>query len=428
MQRHRILVVDDDPAVRLSCERIFADRGYEVETAATGEEGIERARTGYYDCALLDLKMPDIDGMELVRLARAQRDSMAVLVITGNSSVDTAVEATRLGVSDYVCKPFSPEEIADAVERALQAHPRKGAIVQMDRLVREIRESAPKPADLVHHSPAGVAGMVTKGVGAKKAAISVMEAVVLGIMAGVYIGFGAALATLVAHDAGKVLGLGLTKLVVGGVFSVGLMLVVIAGAELFTGNNLMVAGALGREYGWRRMLNRWTIVYLANFVGAAGLAYMMYQTGLWKAASYAVGAKAIAMADAKVHLAFGEAFFRAVGCNWLVCLAVWMALSAKEIAGKILAIFFPIMAFVALGFEHCVANMYFVPMGIFLKGTPAAVGMNLDGLTWSSFVTVNLVPVTIGNIVGGAIFVGTAYWWVYARGAGKQPGAASAKS
>jgi len=420
MQRHRILVVDDDPAVRLSCERIFTERGYEVETAATGNEGIERARTGYYDCALLDLKMPDIDGMELVRLARAQRDSMAVLIITGKGSVDSAAEATRLGVSDYVRKPFSPEEIADAVERALLAHPKRGSVAQMDRLVKEIREATPRPADLAHHSPAGVAGMVTKSVGVKKAAMSVMNTVILGILAGAYIGFGAALATLVAHDAGRVLGLGLTKLVVGGVFSVGLMMVVIAGAELFTGNNLMVASVLGKESGWRRMLGRWTIVYFANFAGAVALAYMMYQTGLWKAASNAVGAKAIAIADAKVNLPFGEAFFRAIGCNWLVCLAVWMAFSAKEIAGKILAIFFPITAFVALGFEHCIANMYFIPMGIFLKGTPAAAGMNLDGLNWSSFVTVNLIPVTIGNIVGGAIFVGTVYWWVYARGQKQQ--------
>jgi len=119
---------------------------------------------------------------------------------------------------------------------------------------------------------------------------------------------------------------------------------------------------------------------------------------------------------AKVSLPFGEALFRGIGCNWLVCLAVWMALSAKDIAGKVLAIFFPIMAFVALGYEHCVANMYFVPMGLFLKGTAAAgSAAGLESLTWARFIWANLIPVTLGNIVGGAVFVGCLYWSVYIR-------------
>jgi len=195
-------------------------------------------------------------------------------------------------------------------------------------------------------------------------------------------------------------------------------LVVVAGAELFTGNNLMIAGVLGREYGLRRLLGRWGLVFAANFIGAVFLALLMAQSGLWKMASNAVGAKALAIAAAKVNLPFGEAFVRGIGCNWLVCLAVWMALSAKDVAGKVLAIFFPIMAFVALGYEHCVANMYFVPMGLFLKGTSAAAGLaagTLDSLTWSRFLVVNLVPVTLGNIVGGALFVGSTYWLVYMR-------------
>ena len=146
------------------------------------------------------------------------------------------------------------------------------------------------------------------------------------------------------------------------------------------------------------------------------LAFIMYQSGLWKMASEAVGVKAVAIASAKVNLSFGEAFFRGVGCNWLVCLAVWMAFSAKDIAGKVLVIFFPIMAFVALGYEHCVANMYFIPMGLFLKGAVAANGLGgLESLTWGKFLTTNLLPVTLGNIVGGAIFVGALYWLVYMR-------------
>jgi len=413
--RHRILVVDDDATVRQSCERIFAERGYDVETAASGREGLERARHGYFDCALFDLKMPDMDGMEIVRRARASRGNMAVLIITGYGSVDTAAEAARLGVSDYLCKPFTPQEITRAVDHALQTAPRAPSYGGLDRLLEEIKESRPKPEDYEHRSPQGVAQMVTKSVGVKKAAISVLNTLILGALAGVYIGFGAALATLVGHDAASKVGVGVAQILVGSVFSVGLMLVVIAGAELFTGNNLMIASVLGKEYGTTRMLGRWGLVYVANFIGSVLLAFIMYQSGLWKMASGAVGAKAIAIADAKVNLPFGEAFFRGIGCNWLVCLAVWMALSAKDISGKILAIFFPIMAFVALGYEHCVANMYFIPLGLFLKGALPALGADLASLTWGRFLTANLVPVTLGNIVGGAVFVGFTYWWVYVR-------------
>ena len=412
-EQPRILVVDDDATVRQSCERILREHGYEVETAACGEEGIERARRGHFDCGLFDLKMPDMDGMEIVRSACANRSNMAVLIITGYGSVDTAAEATRLGVADYLCKPFTPEEVTKAVDRALVSVPRAGVFLGIDRLVREI---APKPADHEHRTPQEVAHMVTRTVGVKKAAVSVMDTLILGGLAGVYIGFGAALATVVGHDAPASVGLGITQVLNGAVFSVGLMLVVIAGAELFTGNNLMIASMLGRHCGPARMLSRWGLVYVANFCGAVLLASIMYYSGLWKMASGAVGAKAAAIANAKVSLPFGEAFFRGIGCNWLVCLAVWMAFSSKEIAGKILAIFFPIMGFVALGYEHCVANMYFIPMGLFLKGTPAAGGLNLESLTWGRFLTANLFPVTLGNIVGGTLFVGSLYWWVYMRG------------
>ena len=425
LERHRILVVDDDPTVRESCERIFSDCGYDVETAACGKEGLERARRGYFDCALLDLKMPDMDGMEIVRSARANRGNMAVLIITGYGSVDTAAEATRLGVSDYLCKPFTPEEITRAVDRALGAVPRAAFSIDAARLLKEIKESGPKPESYEHRTPQDVARMVTETVGVKKATVSVLNTLVLGALAGVYIGFGAALATLVGHDAAGKVGVGIAQVLTGSVFSVGLILVVIAGAELFTGNNLMIASVLGKEYGPSLMLSRWGLVYVANFIGAVLLAFIMYHSGLWKMASGGVGAKAIAIARAKVNLPFGEAFFRGVGCNWLVCLAVWMALSAKEIAGKVLAIFFPIMAFVALGYEHCVANMYFIPLGLFLKGGPAAAGAELGSLTWGRFLTANLVPVTLGNIVGGALFVGCTYWWVYARKTGKAASASA---
>ena len=427
--RRRILVVDDEPTVRESCGRIFGDRGFEVETAASGQEGLDRARQGYFDCALIDLKMPDMDGMDLVRTARETRGSMAIVIITGYGAVESAAEATRLGVADYVCKPFGPDEIVQAVERALRKAPAGVATETVDRLVEELKQAAPKPEQFEHRSPQALAQMVTRAVGVKKAALPLANTLLLGALAGVYIGFGAALATLVGHDAASKVGLGIAQVLVGAVFSVGLMLVVIAGAELFTGNNLMIASVLAKEYGYGRLLNRWALVFAANFIGSLLLAFIMYESGLWKMGANALGAKAIAIANAKVSLPFGEAFFRGIGCNWLVCLAVWMALSAKDIAGKILAIFFPIMAFVALGFEHCVANMYFIPMGLFLKGTAAASGFApgaLDSLTWVSFLTVNLVPVTLGNVVGGTLFVGSMYWWLYMRGERKPAAQAEA--
>ena len=415
MMPKRILIVDDEPTIRESCQRIFGERGYQVETASSAQEGLDRASSGYFDCALVDLKMPDMDGMEVVRRARQGRANMAVIIITGYGAVESAAEATRLGVSDYVCKPFKPEEIVDSVERALRNSPVTPIGETMDRIVKEIKENAPRPEHYEPRSPQAVAESVTKSVGVKKVTMSFLNSVVLGVLAGVYIGFGAQMATLVGQDAAKFVGVGLAQVLVGGVFSVGLMLVVIAGAELFTGNSLMIASVLDKQYSVERLLGRWTTVYFANFAGSLLLAYLLFASGLWKANANAVGAKALAIANAKAMLPWSEAFVRGIGCNWLVCLAVWMALSAKDTAGKVLVIFFPIMAFVALGYEHCVANMYFIPMGLFLKGTAAAGTMALDGLTWGNFLTKNLVPVTLGNIVGGALFVGSVYWLVYMR-------------
>ena len=420
----RVLVIDDDPVARKSCQRILGARGYEVETVASGAEGLERTRRGYFDCALVDLKMPDVNGMEIVRVARRDRSGMAVLIVTGYGAVDTAAEATRLGVSDYICKPFTPDQIARAVERALAAAPATATPDAFARLATDIRDALPKPEHYEPRSPQAVAEVVARSVGVKKATMSVLNAVILGILAGAYIGFGAALATLVAHDAAAWMGVGVAQVLTGAVFSVGLILVVIAGAELFTGNNLVIASVLARESGPMSVLGRWGVVYAANFIGSVLLAFIMYESGLWKMASGAVGAKAVAIAVAKVNLSFTEAFFRGVGCNWLVCLAVWMALSAKEIAGKVLVIFFPIMAFVALGYEHCVANMYFIPLGLFLKaaGAVTAAAGDLASLTWGRFLLANLVPVTLGNIVGGAVFVGCAYWWAYvAKGKTRTP-------
>ena len=268
-------------------------------------------------------------------------------------------------------------------------------------------------------NPATIADTLTRSVCVAKTQASVLKLTILGIFAGVYIGFGAQLAIMVTHDMAAFLGVGMAKLIGGAVFSVGLMLVVIAGAELFTGNNLIFLSVLDRQVRVSRLLRNWTIVYFANFVGSLLLVLLMYWSGLWKTDGGLVGAKALAIANSKVNLTFLQAFARGIMCNWLVCLAVWMAVSARTVVGKVWAIFFPIMAFVASGFEHSVANMFFIPMGLALKGQTAivtAAGLvdKLSHLTIGGMV-INLIPVTLGNIVGGAFFVATLYWVVYLR-------------
>ena len=255
----------------------------------------------------------------------------------------------------------------------------------------------------------------------KQKAVSPLRAlIVLGILAGVYIGFGAELSTMVTYDLAKYLGVGFSKFLAGTVFSVGLMLVVIGGAELFTGNCLMLGCRMQHKIKFGGLLRNWTIVYFANFAGSLLLVGIIYYSGLWKVGHFGVGAKALMIANNKVNLSFVEALCRGICCNWLVCLAVWLATAAQDITGKILGIYFPIMAFVASGFEHSIANMYFIPMGLCLKGNEAVVTASglfgkLGQLTWGGFLWNNLLPVTIGNIIGGGIFVAGAYCFVFAK-------------
>ncbi|GAB4113174.1 MAG: formate/nitrite transporter family protein [Candidatus Caldatribacteriota bacterium] len=269
-------------------------------------------------------------------------------------------------------------------------------------------------------SPAGIA-QAFRGVSKAKTSLPLLNMIVLGILAGVFIGFGGQLATMVSFDMEKIFGIGFTKFIFGSVFTVGLMMVVIGGAELFTGNNLIFLGVLNGDVKLGKMLNNWFWVYLANFAGSLLMVWIIYATELWKTGNLGEGAKALAIANGKVNLGWGAAFARAILCNWLVCMAVWMSAAAKDIVGKIFAIYFPIMAFVASGFEHSVANMYFVPMGLILKSNSSVVeaaGLvgKLSNLTWGGFIGKNLIPVTLGNIIGGAFFVATLYWMVYLRG------------
>jgi len=270
-------------------------------------------------------------------------------------------------------------------------------------------------------APAVVAQIVSEKVGVAKATGSWWRVFVLGILAGAFIGFGGELSTMIVCDLSKYMGVGFAKFMGGSVFSVGLILVVIAGAELFTGNNLMMMSVLDGKISVGKLLGRWGWVYLANFIGSMILVWIMFGSGLWKVGNLAVGAKALGIANGKVNLSWMEAFCRGIGCNWLVCLAVWMSLSSRNVIGKIFAIYFPIMAFVASGFEHSIANMYFIPLGLYLKAKPAVVAAanltgKLDNLTWGSFWINNEIPVTLGNIVGGAFFVGVLYWLAYRSG------------
>jgi formate/nitrite transporter len=234
--------------------------------------------------------------------------------------------------------------------------------------------------------------------------------IVLSLLAGFYIAFGAQLATVVTHDAAAHVGQGVARLLGGSVFSLGLMLVIICGAELFTGNTLLTKAAFQREIPWSKLLENWGVVLLGNFIGSLFFAWLMVKSELLS--SPEIGAHAVRIAAAKTALSFDVAFIRGIFCNWLVCLAIFMAVAARDISGKILACYVPIMAFVASGFEHSIANMYFIPVGILLK---ADVGTVNEGLNWSSFIIGNIVPVTLGNIVGGVVFVAGAYWFTHLR-------------
>lgn len=261
--------------------------------------------------------------------------------------------------------------------------------------------------------PVAVAQEIAATAGVKKINGGFLNLLILGILAGVYIAFGAQLATLVTHDASAYVGVGLAKMIGGAMFSVGLMLVIIAGAELFTGNNLIFMSVLDRKASFGGLLRNWGIVYVANLLGSLLVVLLIYWSGLWRTGDGAVGAAAVKIASAKVNLTFLEAMTRGILCNWLVCLAVVLAVSSRTVVGKIFACFFPIMAFVASGFEHSVANMYFIPIGMLLKGqglVEASANLNVSGM-----IVKNLIPVTIGNIIGGAFFVATLYWIVYVR-------------
>jgi formate/nitrite transporter len=275
-------------------------------------------------------------------------------------------------------------------------------------------------------------------IGVRKAEMPFFQTFALAILAGAFIALGAIFSTTVAAGAGSISALdgsasftsampfGVTRLLAGLAFCLGLILVVVGGAELFTGNNLIVMAWANHKVSTLRLLRNWAIVYAGNLVGSLGTAFLMFMAQQYTFGRNMVGITALNTAVVKVNYDFIQAVALGILCNGLVCLAVWMSYSARSTWDKIAAIIFPITAFVAAGFEHSVANMYFIPYALFVKdfapdfiATAGSGVANLESLTWGSFLVANLLPVTIGNIIGGGILVAAMYWSIYLRPTGQ---------
>lgn len=255
--------------------------------------------------------------------------------------------------------------------------------------------------------------------GERKAEMSFQTMFSLAILAGIFIGLGAMFATTAAAGTVGVLPYGVARVFTGIVFCLGLVLVIVGGAELFTGNNLIVMAWASGKVSTTSLLRNWTIVFFGNFVGSILTVILVFASQQYLFADGAIGRTALGIANSKVQLGFIQAIALGVLCNMLVCLAIWLTLSARSTIDKIAAIIFPITAFVAAGFEHSIANMYFIPMGLLIKNFDpafaAAAQIDLNGLTWVTFLVDNLFPVTIGNIIGGSVGVAAVYWSIFLR-------------
>jgi formate transporter FocA len=261
-----------------------------------------------------------------------------------------------------------------------------------------------------------------ENVGVSKAQLSSFRMFALSILAGAFIALGAIFSTT-ATTGGSELPYGVVRILAGLTFSLGLILVVVAGAELFTGNNLIVMAWASHKVTTMQLVRNWVVVYFGNFLGSILTAYMMFLSRQFEMSKGAIGLNALNIANAKTGLDFVPALVLGIFCNALVCLAVWLCMSARSTTDRVLAIVPPIAAFVAAGFEHSIANMYFIPIGLFIKsGASDAFWTNIgktaadfSNLTWGNFFLANLIPVTIGNVIGGAVMVGLVYWSIYLR-------------
>ena len=283
----------------------------------------------------------------------------------------------------------------------------------------------PQPVSIDTILPSAMALRAESG-GVARAATDPLAVFVLSILAGAFISFGAVFATTVGAGSigpDALLPYGVTRLLTGLVFSVGLILVVVGGAELFTGNNMLVMAWASGKVTTGAVLANWTIAFIGNFIGAIATAALIFLSTQYTFGGGAVGLNALTIANGKSALSFVPAFTLGILCNALVCLAVWMCYGARTTIDRVVTIIAPISAFVAAGFEHSIANIYFIPTGLFIKaGAPdtfwTAIGKtpaDFEALTWANFIFANLIPVTVGNIVGGSVMVAAVYWFVYLR-------------
>ena len=345
----------------------------------------------------------------------------------------------KTGKTAKTSKPARTTRAAKPVKKTKTARTTKTAKpVKLTKTVKTVKAMKPvrsvkatKPVeipkkvntvyDIDAYSPPQIAARID-AVTAVKAKDSAVNTFLLGVNAGAFIALGAQFATLVISDSG--LHAGLTAVVGAIVFCLGLIMVVVGGAELFTGNCMIFIGYMEKRITTRRIFDHWTISLIGNFVGSLLVVFLVYKANQFSFYDYMVGGKALLIANKKVNLTFTTAFSKAVLCNAMVCMAVWVCFSARNVADKIMTLVFPIAGFVASGFEHLVANMYFIPMGIILKSKPEVVAaaekmagktLDLSNLTWKGFFVINQIPVFIGNVVGGIILAGLAFWFIYLR-------------
>lgn len=258
-------------------------------------------------------------------------------------------------------------------------------------------------------------------IGVRKCRLSFWPLLVLSTLAGAFIALGAIFSTTVSAGSVGIVPYGITRLLAGLVFCLGLILVVVGGAELFTGNALISMAWASGAVTTLQVMRNWGIVYSGNLFGALLTAMLLYGSQQYTFGNGAIGLAALEIARAKTSLGFIQAVILGILCNGMVCLAVWLSFGARSTTDKILATIFPISAFVAAGFEHSIANMYFIPIGLFIKTDTvflASIGKSINdyaNVTWTNFVWINLLPVTLGNVIGGVVLVALAYWSIYLK-------------
>jgi len=335
----RMLIIDDEEVVLESCRKIFTAEGFDVVITTSPQEGLKLASDSSFDVILCDWKMPGFDGMDVVEELDRRSPDSAVVMISGYPSVGRAAEAMKRGAMDYVSKPFTPDEITDTVKKAVKRKmtEEKKAMGRFEKIIESVQFPTPPVED---KPPKTIAETVASTVGVSKTTSPWLSVFVLGILAGAYIGFGGLLSTCVTFDLANIMGIGFKKFMAGTAFSVGLILVVVAGAELFTGNNLMLSSAMAKKITFRTMSARWAVVWFANLIGSLILALILYFSGLWKAGHGALGASAVAIAYIRSTLVLLKPLSEpSAVTGWYVWLYGWPSQPGRPLARYSLSTF-----------------------------------------------------------------------------------------